>query len=380
VCDGDNAWVYVSTPTNASKKIYQIGETYYQIHKKNPEWGIDATPRTWKRSVALIENSHRRALQRPPPLVASPQYVDLHPRMRLPSCVPQTPQPIPPSNCERVLLTSIYDEKDELRRRELEEVLRHNLRVFDRVYLIYNEPGTFLNMTQNYNRLNIEFWPRSLGGRYAHELSNNSHSYLYRDFFEYARKITNKMTPVTFVLSNSDIMYTDSVRRLPCFDSVTREARALTRMEISCDWPCAGFGFGVAAGFGCSRSKCNEPRPRSFDGFAFHPHALSELFMQNVDHPQNIKGGENVVAHSFYVTGFNITNACESIDSWHYHCFARNWTSYSKGMSLCSRDAKMLDMQRALNFTNPVDKAKADKVASSACMLVPLCMTVCDVW
>jgi hypothetical protein len=105
----------------------------------------------------------------------------------------------------------------------------------------------------------MTFWRQSSGGRYENILPR-THAYLYRDFFEFAREITSEKIPVTFVLSNSDIAFDESLGLLPCLNATQFEAHALTRQETKCDWPCLTAG--------CYNNKCDLPAPASFDGFA----------------------------------------------------------------------------------------------------------------
>lgn len=80
--------------------------------------------------------------------------------------------------------------------------------------------------------------------------------------------------------------------------------------------------------------------------FAFHPHALPLVFMSDVDHPQNVKGAENIVAGAFQRAGFKIKNACKDVTTWHYHCFERNWTNYLSGKHLRGHEGLVFEMHR----------------------------------
>jgi hypothetical protein len=124
VADGFNAWISVGS-FNPSKRL---GKTHFEMFNKNPDWGDVNVSCRWKQSLALIEN-----VDLPPPAVAlarlnssncssSIENCPLLPLARSANCLPKSNPLVPPPSCAKVLLTSVYEENNELRRRELEEV------------------------------------------------------------------------------------------------------------------------------------------------------------------------------------------------------------------------------------------------------------------
>jgi len=150
-----------------------------------------------------------------------------------------------PNSFKKILVTSIYPEKDVARWAELILTLRKNTEIFSEIHLLYDAPGPFLLddiFVELRDVVRTSLWPRSSYHRFSackvrRGCDLPSSAYTYQDFLNYTLHHTlSRDETGLVVVSNSDILFTPSLNALGAFSASSKKAAVFSRHEVPCEW------------------------------------------------------------------------------------------------------------------------------------------------
>lgn len=215
---------------------------------------------------------------------------------------------------QMVLLTSYYEDRNPDRAKELRSALVENVDVgiFDEVHVLVS-PGTKVPEELE-GRITVRVaTPGSISGM-SDRFNSSSNAFLYSDLFAHADE---RLAGRIAVISNADIVWDKSALLMRDRGEVARGAPGTAAYALSrVNPPCPGAK--KCTHFFCKPSLCSADFG-SYDAFVFVP-PMPPGFVRRVDHRQDQKGAENIVAFEMARARVLVTNPCKDVKLTHRHC------------------------------------------------------------
>jgi hypothetical protein len=137
-----------------------------------------------------------------------------------------------------VLMTSLYEDASEIRRRDMIRCLRVNSQIFGKIIVLYEEPASSsadldLSIADELKRLSdLSNYEKQLADI---EIVTIQERPTYRDFFELSNTLTAGDLKPWFVIANSDIAFDRSIERIHDLDNRDDVLMCLSRWEKQSD-------------------------------------------------------------------------------------------------------------------------------------------------
>lgn len=195
------------------------------------------------------------------------------------------------------LLTSYYGARSEARRTELELALRANVQ---NPYI--DEVHVFINPADDGVQLD-NIWVRE-----KLFVIQSPHQPTHKDAIIYANV---HLAGNIVIFSNSDIVFTATIH----FANRLGPGQMWALSRHVADTP--DYFHGGPGAYVPRENKCHH-YPGSHDSFMFLP-PVSEDIANSLGHVQSLWGSENVVIHEFQKAGWQVSNPCKSIVTFHVH-------------------------------------------------------------
>lgn len=229
---------------------------------------------------------------------------------------------------ERVWVTSYYEDHDIERQQEFIQCISKNVQnifidwivlLVDREHdLSTNSPSLLAqqcNQNDNFRNKVQMYLLKHFARNDQFQLEKSA--YLYSEILSVTQQLPDRIVTI----ANADIYADDSIGLLSwlSFAANRRKLYALSRYNLACPNVSCEHAH-------CEPTLCTDDKGYSFDTFTFVP-PIPQAIISRVNHPQNALGAENLLLWHFEANGFELSNPCKSVLTYHLHC-KRNVSLY----------------------------------------------------